>query len=254
MPLRNAGYPARNLDWLARGKPDIGSTGTALGQSTGVALGGASNLSPTQLTVDNAALTTGQIYYVGIPLKAGDVVTYVGCKVGATAGATLTNSFLALYGPTGTLLAQTTARQLTTITSGIPTATTAITALAANTVFAAPLGSAATPTPQTILADGWHYVAICVTGTTIPSLVGTALATTLCQGPVVGTVAASLTGNSYAAFIVKPGSAAGTAGNYFVDQPLAMLDASTATTTAPATITTNGAPSLSAKVPVVYAF
>lgn len=247
MPLNNAAYPAKNVDWLLRGAP-------LLGPNVGVFTGGRANLSPTQLTVDNAAFTTGQINYVALPLEVGDVVGAVACKVGATAGATLTHFFGALYSPAGALLAQSTDQELLTITSGIPAKTTGVTGLAANKVAGFVLGSQASPTPVLVTQPGVYFVAICITGTTLPSLVGTALATASSQGPGVGTAAASLTGNSFGPFIVKPGSAAGSAGNYFVDAPLSQLDASTATGTAPALITTNGAPSLSAKVPVVYAF
>lgn len=241
--LVNGNYPVKSADWLLRGAP-IGS-----GPS-----GGRANLSPAQLTVDNAAFTTGQIVYVAIPLLPGDIVNNVACKVGATAGATLTHAFGALYDPNGNLLAQSTDQQLLTITSGVPTYTTGITALTANKVAAFQLGSAATPTPVAIVTAGVYYVAICITGTTLPSLVGTALATAASQGPVLGTAAASLTGNSYAAFQLKPGLSAVAAGNYYVEPCLSQLDASTATGTAPAKMTTNGAPTQSAKVPVVYTF
>ena len=240
-------YPSAQVDWLLRGAP-IAST------ATGVFAGGRANLSPSGLTTDNAAFTTGQINYVAVTLYAGDVVNYVGCLVGGTAGATLTHAFGALYDPNGNLLAQSTDQQLTSITSGVPANTTGITALAANTVAAFLLGSQATPTPVGIATTGVYFIALSVTGTTIPSLAGTALGNAAWQGPVVGTAAASLTASSYGPFNVKAGLAKGTAGNYYVDAPLSQLDAGTATGTAPAKITTNGTPTKRAAVPVVYAF
>lgn len=243
--LEPGGYAPRNIDWMYRGSP--------VSPSHGGEQSGRSNLTTWALTVDNAAFTTGQVAYVAIPLQKDDVIGTVACKVGATAGGTLTAFFGALYSPTGTLIAQSTSQQLQTITSGVPANTTGVTALAANKVAAFVLGSQASPTPYTVPATGVYYVGIGITGTTIPSLVGTALATSATQGAVLGTAAASLTGNSYSAFVLKPGLPA-VAGNYYVDPPLSMLDASTAGATAPATITTNGAPSLSAKLPVVYAF
>lgn len=244
--LEPGGYAARNPDFMYYGSPVSPSHG---GEQAGRA-----NLRPTQLTVDNAAFTTGQVAYVAIPLQANDIIGTIACKVGATAGATLTHFFGALYGPTGTLLAQSTDQELRTITSGVPANTTGVTALAANKVAAFVLGSQAAPTPVTITSTGIYYVAIGITGTTPPSLIGSALATSGAQGAVLGTAVGSLTGHSFGAFTLKPNLPSGVAGNYFVDPPMSMLDASTATGTAPATITTNGAPSLSAKLPVVYAF
>jgi len=243
--LEAGGFAARNPDFMYRGAPVSPAHG---GEQAGRA-----NLPWHSLTVDNAAFTTGQVAYIAIALQKNDIIGTVACKVGATAGATLTHLFGALYSPTGTLIAQSTDQQLTTITSGVPANTTGVTALAANKVAAFILGSQAAPTPYTVSTTGIYYVGIGITGTTLPSLVGTALATSSCQGAALGTTAASLTGNSYSPFVVQPGLPT-VAGNYYVDPPLSMLDASTATGTAPATITTNGAPSLSAKLPVVYAF
>lgn len=243
--LEPGGYAPRNPDYLYRGAPVSPSHG---GEQAGRA-----NLPWHSLTVDNAAFTTGQVAYVAIALFKDDIIGTVACKVGATAGGTLTHFFGALYGPTGTLIAQSTDQELRTITSGVPANTTGVNALAANKVAAFVLGSQAAPTPYTVPANGIYYVGIGITGTTIPSLVGTALATSAAQGAVLGTAAASLTGHSWGAFTLKPGLPA-VAGNYYVDPPLSMLDASTAGATAPATITTNGAPSLTAKLPVVYAF
>lgn len=240
--LVNGQYPVKNQDWLVKGQPFQAS----------IPGGSRSNLSATQLTVDNAAFTTGQINYVGIPLMAGDVVNRVSFRVGATAGATLTQFFGALYDPLGNLLGQSTSQQLTLVTSGIPANTTAVTAMTANISHHLILGSATVPVAQTVTTTGLHYVAICITGTTIPSLIGTALATASTQGEVMGTVAASRNSVSPSGLLLTPNATAGVAGNYYFDGALSMLDASTATVTAPAKMTTNGAPTKSAKVPAVW--
>ena len=240
--LVNGQYPVKYRDWLIKGQPFQGS----------IPGGSRSNLDNTQLTVDNAAFTTGQINYVGIPLMAGDVVNRVSFRVGATAGATLTNFFGALYDPLGNLLGQSTTQQLTLVTAGIPANTTGVAAMTANISHHLILGSATVPVAQTAATTGMYYVAICITGTTIPSLIGTALATASTQGEVIGTVNASRNSVSPSGLLTTPGAAAAVAGNYYFDAPLSMLDATTATTTAPAKITTNGTPTKSAKVPVVW--
>lgn len=247
--LLNGQYPIKNADWLLRGAPQASGT-------FGIINGGRANIAPHQLATDNGALTTGQILYVALPLQAGDIVNKVGYRVGATAGATLAHLVSGLYDPNGNLLAQSTDQQTTTITSGVPTNSTAVTALTANTPVAFILGSNTVPTPIQIVTPGVYYVAICVTGTTMPSLAGLALANASLQGPVMGTTAASNTASSFGAFVQKEGTsqASPTAGNYYVEACLSQLDASTATGTLPAKMTTNGTPTQSAKVPLVFAF
>lgn len=242
--LVNGLYSVKNPEWLIKGQP--------FPVVAGVQGGSRSNLLASQLTVDNAAFTTGQINYVGIPLLAGDVVNRVSFRVGATAGATLTQFFGALYDPTGVRLAQSTSQQLTLVTSGIPANTTGVTAMTANVSHHLILGSQTVPTPIVAAVNGIYYVAICITGTTIPSLIGTALATASTQGEVLGTVAASRTSVSPSSLLLTPNSTAGVAGSYYFDAPVSMLDASTATTTAPALMTTNGALTKTAKVPAVW--
>jgi hypothetical protein len=92
---------------------------------------------------------------VGIALQAGDLVTSLTFKSGATAAGTPTNWWYGLYSTAATpaLLAQT-ADQLTA-------------AWAANTAKTVALATAY-PVP----ASGWYYAAVMVKATTVPTLVG----------------------------------------------------------------------------------
>lgn len=101
------------------------------------------------------ALATGVMTAVRIKLAAGDVVTNISFRSGATAAGTPTNWWFALYSSASTpaLLAQ--------------TADQTSTAWAANTTKTLALSSA-----QTITAGGYYWVAINVTATTVPTLLG----------------------------------------------------------------------------------
>jgi hypothetical protein len=102
------------------------------------------------------ALATGVMTAVRIKLAAGDVVTNVSVRSGATAAGTPTNYWVALYSNAATpaLLSQ--------------SADQTSTAWAANTTKTLALGTA-----QTITANGYYWVAINVTATTPPTLLGT---------------------------------------------------------------------------------
>lgn len=101
------------------------------------------------------ALATGVMTAVRIKLAAGDVVTNVSFRSGATAAGTPTNWWFALYSNAATpaLLAQ--------------SADQTSTAWAANTTKTLALATA-----QTITANGYYWVAINVTATTPPTLLG----------------------------------------------------------------------------------
>jgi hypothetical protein len=102
------------------------------------------------------ALATGVMTAVRMKLFAGDVITNVSVRSGQTAAGTPTNYWVALYSNAGTpaLLSQS-ADQTTT-------------AWNANTTKTLALG-----TPQTISKTDFYWVAINVTATTPPSLIGT---------------------------------------------------------------------------------
>jgi hypothetical protein len=101
------------------------------------------------------ALATGVMTAVRIKLAAGDTITNISARSGATAANTPTNWWFALYSNAATpaLLSQ--------------SADQTSTAWAANTTKTLALG-----TPQTITAGGYYWVAIMVTATTPPTLIG----------------------------------------------------------------------------------
>lgn len=140
MPLVRGNYPPTNPDWLASGGP------------AGLVR---ANMPRLSAGTDLAALTTQVMTAVALPLQAGDIVTSLTFKSGATAAGTPTNWWFALYStaPTPALLAQT-ADQLTA-------------AWAANTTKTLALA-----TPQLISAPGLYYAACMVKATAVPSLVG----------------------------------------------------------------------------------
>lgn len=111
------------------------------------------------------ALATGVMTSVPIPLRAGDVITNISFRSGATALATGSNWWFALYSAAATpvLLAQTADQ-----TSG---------AWAANTTQTKALTVA-----QTITADGIYYVGIMVAASTVPTLLGTVAAPAIVTG------------------------------------------------------------------------
>lgn len=110
-------------------------------------------------------LTTQVMTSVPVKLVAGEVVTSLSFRSGATAAGTPTNWWFALYDNSATpaLLAQT-ADQTTT-------------AWAANTVKTVALATA-----QTIDETGIYWAAIMVKATTVPSLIGCVCASAIATG------------------------------------------------------------------------
>lgn len=104
---------------------------------------------------DQAALATGVMTAVPVWLNSGDVVTNISFTSAATAAGTPTNWWFALYSNASTpaLLAQ--------------TADQTSTAWAADTTKTLALATA-----QTISVSGVYWVAVNVTATTVPTLVG----------------------------------------------------------------------------------
>lgn len=109
------------------------------------------------INADIAIAASGVALGVAVPLYAGDVVTKIAVKSGATAAVTPTHYFFALYNAAGTLIAQT-ADQLTA-------------AWAANTTVSLSLSA-----PYTVTSTGVYYVAISVTAGTVPTVLGSNLA------------------------------------------------------------------------------
>lgn len=113
------------------------------------------NLPRDFINADNAIGTTGLLTMMAVPLLAGDTITSISVCVGATAGATLTNQYVCLYSSATIPLV------LGQSTAG------AAASMAANTVFTGTLA-----TPVVVPSNGLYWAGVCVTGTTIPTLVG----------------------------------------------------------------------------------
>jgi hypothetical protein len=113
------------------------------------------NMTRYDVTTDLAALTTQVMLSTALYLQAGDVVTSLTFKSGATAAATPTNYWAALYDTASTpaMLGQS-ADQLTA-------------AWAANTRKTFTLAS-----PYTVTKSGIYYPALMVKAGTVPSLIG----------------------------------------------------------------------------------
>jgi len=141
MPLTRGRYPITDPRWTLAGKP------------SGILR---ENISRNDCVTDlTTALTTQVMGSTALHLEAGDLVTNLTFRSGATAAGTPTNWWFALYDDSATpvLLAQT-ADQLTA-------------AWAADTVKTLALA-----TPQLISRPGIYYAAIMVKATTVPSLIG----------------------------------------------------------------------------------
>ncbi|AZM46571.1 hypothetical protein DMB38_12780 [Streptomyces sp. WAC 06738] len=102
---------------------------------------------------DVAALTSGVMTLAALWLNDGDTVTNLSVISGATAAATPTNYWAALYSPTGALMAQ--------------SADQTSTAWSADTVKTLALA-----TPQKVTRSGVYYVGVMVAAGTVPTLVG----------------------------------------------------------------------------------
>jgi hypothetical protein len=142
----------------------------------------------------HVALATGVMTAVPIFLYAGDLITNVVFVTGATAGATITDSWAALYGIGAAAATQLLVAQSTTTGAG---------ALAANTVITKPL-----TTPFTVPTTGVYHVGINVTAGTIPTLLGTVVAaavTALGERALAKTSGSGLTTTAPANLGVTPG-------------------------------------------------
>lgn len=109
-----------------------------------------------------AALVSGDLTYVPVPVCPGDVISTVTVQVGGTAASTPTHSWAALYSGAAT----------TAVLLGSQSADGTTTAMAASTAFSFTLGakyivgSIANDAPF-----GYILVGLSVTGTAVPSLV-----------------------------------------------------------------------------------
>lgn len=109
-----------------------------------------------------AVLTTQVMLSVAVPCMAGDQVSKIAFRSGATAAGTPTNWWFALYDPAGLLVAQT-ADQLTAAWAA--SATKDLSLVAFN------VASSAAQT-YSLPATGVYFAAVMVKATTTPSLLG----------------------------------------------------------------------------------
>ncbi len=145
MPLLRGGYPPNDPNYLLRGALPADASKAARANMGRL------------IASDTAALTTQVLTTVALPLNAGDLVTKLAFKSGATQAGTPTNYWFALYDTAGALIAQT-ADQTTT-------------AWAADTTK-----DLALSTPYLVTKPGVYYAGIMVKASTVPSLVGVTLA------------------------------------------------------------------------------
>ena len=115
------------------------------------------NFSSHLINADNAIGATGVITAMLVPVRPGDVITKASVCVGATAGATLTHKYFALY--SNIAVPALIGTQQTDDTGAT---------MAANTVYTGTFGATFTVPAGTYSL----WVALCITGTTIPTLVG----------------------------------------------------------------------------------
>src|SRR5690242_8687292 len=136
------------------------------------------NFDRSLINADNAIGTTGLITAMAVWVNAGDVITKASVCVGATAGATLTHKYFALYSyiATPALLGT----QQTDDTGA---------AMAANTVYTGTFGAT-----FTVLTSGLIWVAFCITGTTIPTLVGRTVSVNATAAAALNTLAGGTNG------------------------------------------------------------
>src|SRR5258708_1836411 len=124
------------------------------------------------INTDNAIGTTGLITAAAVWVNAGDVITKASVCVGATAGATLTHKYFALY-----------SYITTPALIGTQQADDTGAAMAANTVYTGTFGAT-----FTVATSGLIWVALCITGTTIPTLLARTSGTVAAQHTALNTL------------------------------------------------------------------
>lgn len=111
---------------------------------------------------DGALAATGVGCVIPIPVVIGDYISRVSVPIGATAGATLTHQFAALYG------SQTAPATAVPLAQSVDTTNAAIAALTLATwTLSAPVRVTTVNAP-----NGFLYAVVAITGTTIPTALG----------------------------------------------------------------------------------
>lgn len=135
-----------------------------------------------------AALTSGTLTMVAIPLTQGTVVTNISFFTGSTAGATMTNWWFGLFDESRNKLAI--------------SADQTSDAIASNTKH-----TLAMTTPYTVLTTGLYYVGIMVAATTVPTLAGIAVTAVTARNVAPITAGTSSTGLTTPASCPSPAGA-----------------------------------------------
>lgn len=117
---------------------------------------------------NHPALVSGLMTAVPVFLYAGDPITNISFVTGFTAGATITDSWVALYAIGAASASQLLLGQSVTTGAG---------ALAANSVITKPLAAV-----YTVPVTGYYHVGINVTATTVPTLLGSIVAPAVVTG------------------------------------------------------------------------
>jgi hypothetical protein len=161
---------------------------------------------------DGALAGTGVMAFVPVPVAQGDVISKISLPVGATAGATITHQFVALYSGGATLAASALLAQSTDTTNAAINASGVATWTLAN--------------PVTITAQnapkGFVYAGIMVAATTVPT----------------GATTATPSGVNYQWFTGGPAMIAGTVGTGLTATAPATLSGGAAKAAAPILILT----------------
>lgn len=156
-------FHVTNPVWCALGQP-VNATQSDIAVRSNLDAWGSPVLS------DGAALATGVITAVAVPVEYGDVISKISVLVGATAEATGTHAWAALYSAPA---AQGTPALLGTQS----TDNTGAAAMGASARFDFTLGGTPVLITPTNAPQGYVWAAVCVTATTVPTLASFTLAT-----------------------------------------------------------------------------
>lgn len=111
-----------------------------------------------------AALTSGEVTVVAVPVETGDTIKNITARVGATAAVTPTHQWAAVYSSGGLLLGQTADKEATAIAASKEVTYT----------FANPVNIIVGPGGNT--ENGFVFVALSITAGTVPSLATVSIA------------------------------------------------------------------------------
>jgi hypothetical protein len=155
-----AGYPLTYPPRRLRGNAGNAAQQNISQRSNVEMLAGLNGLADTA-----AALASGVLTVVAVPVETGDQLSKVTVRVGATAAGTPTHSFAAVHNSAGALIAQ----SVDGTTTAIPASAEFTFTLASTVLIVTGTGGNA--------PNGFVYVALAVTAATVPSLATVSVAT-----------------------------------------------------------------------------